>query len=152
MFHKVLQKFLGCHKVLQKSQQLETVLLILIYCRTKYNMSGGDVEPCPTSNDFVEWRLTGNISISIMLFFVELRASKNITLSNQQNISFSNQRNRTLSPCPLLASCDKAICLACLELLKRPAFMVINRNVQKVQTEDYGRKKINRGFFIHFFI
>ena len=101
MFHKVLQTFLKCHKVLQKFQQLETVLLILIYCRTKYNMSGGDVEPCPTSNDFVEWRLTGNISISIMLFFVELRASKNITLSNQQNISFSNQRNRTICPCPL---------------------------------------------------
>jgi hypothetical protein len=45
-------------------------------------MSGGDVEPCPTSTDFVEWRLTRNISISIMLLFVELRASKNITLSN----------------------------------------------------------------------
>ena len=72
-----------------------------MYCRTKYNLSRGDVELCPTSTDFVEWRLTRNISICIMLFFVELRASKNITLSNQQNISFCNQRNRTICPCPI---------------------------------------------------
>ena len=49
-----------------------------MYCRTKYNLSRGDVELCPTSTDFVEWRLTRNISICIMVIFVELRASKNI--------------------------------------------------------------------------
>ena len=78
-----------------------------MYCRTKYNLSRGDVELCPTSTHFVEWRLTRNISICIMLFFVELRASKNITLSNQQNISFCNQRNRTICPCPTVTPFTK---------------------------------------------